>query len=114
MTKSQKLTIKLSSGRQKLNDLLAVEERSDEQNNELETLTAEVQKTEPELRAAIAAEGEEVIETTVEKPEDRELRSLIGKASIGEIVSGTLRNKPAAGASKELQDHLGLASNEVP
>ncbi len=87
MTASQKSTIKLSSARQKLNELLAIEERSEEQNTELETLTDSVQSLEPELRASIAAAGEDVVETTVETPEGRELRSLIDKASIGGIVS---------------------------
>ena len=114
MTLTQKLTIQLNTGRQKLNELLAVEERSAEQNVELETLTAEVQKCEPELRAAIASEGEEAIETTVQKPEDRELRSLVGKASIGSIVSHTLRNKATSGAERELQDHFDVATNEIP
>ena len=114
MTLTQKLTIQLSTGRQKLNELLAVEERSAEQNVELETLTAEVQKAEPELRAAITAEGEEVVETTVQKPEDRELRALIGEASIGSIVSHVLRNKGTSGAERELQDHFELATNEIP
>ena len=41
MTNSQKLTIKLSSARQKINELLGVEERSEDQNKALETLTAE-------------------------------------------------------------------------
>ena len=48
--------------------------------------------------------------TTDVKPEDRELRELIGKASIGEIVSGALRNKPAAGADrKSCKTHFGLS-----
>ena len=68
----------------------------------------------PELRAALLAEPEKPEVTTDVKPEDRELRELIGKASIGEIVSGALRNKPADGASKELQEHYGLAGNEIP
>ena len=101
MTLSQKLTIRLSSCRQKLNDLLGVEERSDEQNTELETLTAEVQKTEPELRAAIAAEGEEVVETTVEKPEDRERRELRGKARLSKYIGAAITGRLLDGAEKE-------------
>ena len=58
MTRSQKLTVRLSEVRQRLNELLGVEDRSDEQNAELETLTGEAQKLEPELRAAIVAEGD--------------------------------------------------------
>ena len=114
MTNSQKLTIKLSSARQKLNELLTVEERTDEQTAELETLTAEVQKCEPELRAAIASEGEETTVETTLKPEDRELREILGKASVGSIVSHALRNKATSGAERELQDHFELSTNEIP
>ena len=114
MTISQKLTIKLSSARQKINELLGVEERSEDQNKELESLTADVQKTEPELRAAIASEGaDETVETTV-KPEDRELRELVDKASVGSIVSHALRNKSTSGPERELQDHFELSTNEIP
>ena len=97
-----------------VNELLAIEERSEEQNTELETLTDSVQSLEPELRASIAAEGEDVVETTVETPEGRELRSLIDKASIGGIVSHALRNKATSGADRELQDHYGCSGNEIP
>ena len=114
MTNVQKITIRLSSARQKINELLSVEERTSDQNVELETLTAEIQTTEPELRAAIASEGaDETVETTA-KPEDRELRSLIGKASVGTIISSALRNKSTSGPERELQDHLEIATNEIP
>lgn len=117
MTAVQKLELKLSETRQKLNELLAIEERDEAQAKELESLTAKMRTLEPELRAALVldAKVEPKVETTVEAPEHRELRELIGKASIGEIVSGALRNKPPAdGASRELQEHYGLAGNEIP
>ena len=115
MTLTQKLTIKSSAARQRLNELSAIEARSEEQNTELETVTAEFQKIEPELRAAIALEGAETatVETTV-KPEDRELREILGKASVGSIVSHALRNKSTTGPEKELQDHFELSANEIP
>lgn len=59
MTKKQKLQIEQSEKRQKLNDLLAKESLSDEERAELETLTKRMQEIEPELRAAIVAEGDE-------------------------------------------------------
>ena len=115
MTNSQKLTIRSSAARQRLNELSAIEVRSEEQNTELETVTAEFQKIEPELRAAILLEGAEpaTVETTL-KPEDRELREILGKASAGSIISSALRNKSTTGAERELQDHYELAQNEVP
>ena len=116
MTPKQKIELKMSEARSKLNALLdvAIEERTDDQKSEIVSLSESLQTLEPELRAALLAEPEKPEVTTDVKPEDHELRALIGTASIGEIVSGALRGKPAVGASKELQDHLGLASNEVP
>ena len=116
MTAKQKIELKMSEARSKLNALLDVEisERSDDQKAEIGSLSESLQTLEPELRAALLAAPEKPEVTTDVKPEDRELRELIGKASIGEIVSGALRNKPADGASKELQGHYGLAGNEIP
>ena len=57
MTAAQTIQIKLSSCRQRLNELLQVEERSAEEQTEMETLTNEVSAREPELRAALAAEA---------------------------------------------------------
>ena len=51
MTAAQKIMIRLSECRQTLNTLLQLETRSDEQQTEMETLTAEVSaKREPELK----------------------------------------------------------------
>ena len=56
MTAAQTIQVKLSSARQRLNELLQVETRSAEEQTEMETLTNEVSAKEPELRAALAAE----------------------------------------------------------
>ena len=63
MTKRQKLALEQSEKRQKINELLALDELSDEQRAELDTLTKRMQQIEVELRAAIVAEGEEEAET---------------------------------------------------
>ena len=57
MTRKQKLLLEQSEKRQKINELLDKEDRSADENTELETLTARMQAMEPELRAAIVAEG---------------------------------------------------------
>lgn len=113
MTKAQSLTVKLSEVRQKLNTLLDVEERSDEQNTELETLTAEAQRLEPELRAAIVAEGDpaETRTTTTETAEERERRELRSKATIGGYVGACLRNEPVTGAEAEFAAAMGCAGS---
>ena len=57
MTKRQKLTIEASEKRQRLNELLALDELTDEQRAELETLSKRMQQIEVEIRAAITAEA---------------------------------------------------------
>ena len=109
MTRVQSLTLKLSETREKINGLLDIEERSDEQNAELSTLTAEAQRIEPELRAAIVAEGDpaETRTTVTETPEEREKRELRSKATIGGWIGPLLRGEPVAGAEAEYAAAMG-------
>ena len=83
VTKAQTLLVKMSEARQKLNDLLGVETRSETQQADLETLTGSLQTMEPELRAAIVAEDTTpTIETRAgQDSESVELRALLRDAS---------------------------------
>ena len=76
MTAAQTIQIKLSSCRQRLNELLQVEERSAEEQTEMETLTNEVSAREPELRAALAAEDDKQEVVTTADAETRELAAV--------------------------------------
>ena len=114
MTAAQTLMIKLSSARQRLNELLQVETRSAEEQTEMETLTAEVSKREPELRAALAAEPDPN-ETRVEgDAETRELRELTERANVGDILSATFEKRQTSGEAAELQKHYKLGAHQVP
>ena len=115
MTPSQRITIRLSECRQKLNELLGVENRSDEQQAELERLTGEVQTLEPELRAAIAAEPDPQTRTTdTGDPEVRERLELRGKARLGGFLRAALQGRLPAGAEAEYATSLGAADGEIP
>ena len=117
MTKRQKLMLEQSEKRQKLNELLALDEMTDEQRGEMETLTARMQQLEPELRASIVAEGAAETRAATEfgdDPEGRELRALVAGASAGAIFSATLEHRATDGRTAELQSHFGLAPNQVP
>ena len=70
----------MSECRQKINGLLLLDTRTDEQQADLERLTGEVQKYEPELRAAIAAEPDT---TTRVDTVDAETRERLGAARPG-------------------------------
>ena len=117
MTTTQKLQIKLSEIRQKLNDLLGIEDRSDDQQTELEKLTGEVQKLEPELRAAIAAEPDPAVETTGADNLDAEARErleLRGRASLGGFLLAAIQGRMVSGAEAEYSAAFNARPGHVP
>ena len=114
MTPAQTIMIRLSTCRQRLNEILQVETRSTEEQTELETLTSEVSKREPELRAALASEPDPN-ETRVEgDASDLELRSLIHDASPGRILAAVHARRNTDGREAELQQHFKVGGNELP
>ena len=116
MTKKQKLLLEQSEKRQKINDLLALDELTDEQRSELDALTQRMQEMEPELRAAIVVEGEEEQRTRdlFDDPESRELARLESRASLGGIFSAAIEHRQTDGETAELQQHLALSANQIP
>ena len=114
MTAAQTLMLKLSSARQRLNELLQVETRSAEEQTEMETLTAEVSAKEPELRAALAAEPDPLEVVTTGDPEARELAQLTAKSNMGAIILAVTEKRNCLGAELELQQAHGLAENQIP
>ena len=116
MTAAQTIQIRLSECRQRLNTLLQTETRSTEEQSELETLTAEVSKREPELRAALAAEvpTNEVLTPTVDA-EQSERTELRGKAKVGAFVSAALNSQAVTGAEAEYAASVGCGTlNMIP
>ena len=119
MKRSVKLTLRLSEIRQRLNGLLAIEDRSDDQTSEMESLTTEAQKLEPELRAALVAEGDaeqRAAENFQEgqNPEDVELRALIAGSTLADVIEATIERRSTTGRTSEYQQHLGLVPSQVP
>ena len=88
MTPRQKLQIEQSEKRQKINDLLGQDDLSDEQRNELESLTKRAQQIEIELRGALVAEA----------AAEAEARGLFGPSGDG-----------AAGETRRLLESVTLA-----
>ena len=115
MKPSQKIALGMSTKRQALNVLLAVDEMSDEQRTEMGGLTTRLQELETEARAAIMAEDVPVITTTtVPDGEDRELRSVVDRANVGNIFEAALEHRATTGPEAELQAHYHLAANVIP
>ena len=120
MTALQKLQLEQSEKRESLNALLGVkpDELSDEQRAEMSMLTIRLNEMEPELRAAItvqsaqeAAAQDEFSETDGQTVE---LRALIEGANVGNIFDATIQHRATDGRTAELQQHFGVASNQIP
>ena len=116
MTVSQKLAVRLSEIRQKLNELSALDAPTDEQRAEMGKLTAEYPLIEERSRAALVAEaadadarqaGAEGAEGR-ETGEGAELRKLQGKARLGRYLLAAAGGVPVDGAESELLDALSV------
>ena len=114
MTLLQTKLLRQSSIRENINSLLGNDSRTEEQQKELEKLTGEGQRIEPEIRAALVAEPNPN-ETRVEgDAETRELAQLTKTASVGDILLATFEKRQTSGAAAELQKHYGIGSHQVP
>ena len=117
MTKKAQLAIELSTKRQRVNELLGLDdgELTTEQRSEMDGLTVRLQEIEPELRAAIVAEETaQTVSTGEGTAESRELRAMVDRASVGAIFAAVVEHRATEGPEAELQKHLGLSGNQVP
>ena len=117
MTKLQKLQVEQSEKREKLNAMLDKENLTDDERGELESHTKRLQEIEPELRAAIVADGEQRQKIATEFQTDAEgdeFRALLDRASAGAIFAAATEHRASDGPEKELQDHLKIKSNQIP
>lgn len=122
MTEAQKrlreLREKQSKDRQKLIELSRVDELTDEQRSEMDTLEQGQADLERQLRAAQLAvdaeEAEQTVETREEDGEDREIRELRGRIRLAGYVRAAVEQRAADGAELEYNQALGLAGNRFP
>ena len=111
MTRLQRLQLEASEKRQRLNDLLALDELSDEQRAELGTLTTRMQQVEVETRAAIVAEGDTTETRDLADAPDAEMRErleLRSRASLTGFITAALAGRQVSGAEAELQAAAGI------
>ena len=108
MTNAQKLTIRLSEIRQRLNAIasMAAAEVTDEIRNEADTLGTEYQAAETQHRAAIVAEADEQRTAAGEfgngDGEPAEVRALLSRANIGDYLRPAAAGIGLAGVPVEL------------
>ena len=116
MTAAQSIQVRLSECRQRLNALLQVENRSGDETAEMEKVTAEVSKREPELRAALASEPDpQEVTTATGDPETRERLELRGRTGVADFLSAAAGGREVTGAAAEYASACGVASlNRLP
>ena len=117
MTARQRIELRRSQIRSRLGDIAGLEGDSltDAIVAERDGLMAELQTSEPQLRAAIEAEGTETRAAgNAGDGEHVELRRLESQASVGAIFGATIEHRSTDGATAELQQHLGLSANQIP
>ena len=110
MTTLQRLQLRQSEIREKLNMLLGRDERSENETAELASLTGEGQALEVELRAALIAEPdpETTITDTVD-PETRERLEIRGKTGLADFLSAAVGGREVSGAAREYADAVGCS-----
>ena len=113
MLKSIETALKLSEIREKLNELNAVTDPTDAQQTEERDLLASQKTTETEYRAALTTEADEHATVAVDG-EDREYRALLVRGNVGRVLTAVVEHRSVDGAEAELQQHRGLASNQIP
>ena len=115
MSPLQRLQLRQSEVRERINALLGQSERSDEERNELRSLTGEAQNLEVEVRAALVAEPEPEDEPATQGDrEAREREELRAAFNIGAVVSGVFGAGRVDGREAEFQRAEGVAENQIP
>lgn len=118
MTPRQRIEIAQSKRRQRTHELLDIENRSDDEQAEMQRLSAELEAGEIELRAAIAAEpastGDGDGDGAPAAGDDPKRVELRNASSLAAFVSAAISGRPLAGAEAELAAEIGLGTGFVP
>lgn len=114
----QDLEIRSGEVRRRLRAIGAMESMTDDTRSEADALGSECDDIERRM-AAMKRSGDEptvtTLETRSEDSESRELRELLVRANIGDMYMCVLEKRSAPeGAMSELQQHYGLAINQLP
>ena len=107
MTPTQKIQLRMSELRQKINDMPEIRVDDADKLAERQKLVDKVQALEVEYRAAIKAEDD----TT---PETREWADVSGRFDLGEMFGNVTEHRASAGAIAEVQKERGLGANDIP
>ena len=107
MTNLQKLELRRSEIRSRLGELMAVENRNEDESAEMDKLTKEFQEKESEYRAALVLETEKAEKKETENTsEAREIRELRGKAKLQDYIMAAVEKRSLTGPMAELNSAL--------
>ena len=112
MTNSQRLTIRSSEIRSKLNELSGLETLDDENRSELDALSTQYRDVEAQLRAALISEGEAEQRALASAPdaEMRERLELRSRASLINYLQARMSGLAPSGAEAELNQAAGIGA----
>ena len=120
MTESQRLTVRASEIRQRLNEIAGLEgdALTDEIRTEGDKLNTEYRDVETKLRAAVVAEDQPAAEHR-DDTMDAETRAFVqvrNRTRLGRFFEAFVNQTPLTGAEAELNEHRGLsdAGNVLP
>ncbi|MDE2667225.1 MAG: hypothetical protein OXI69_13860 [Acidobacteriota bacterium] len=112
MTNSQRLAVRLSEIRQRLNEIAGLEGDAftDEIRQEADRLQTEFRAKETQYRAALVAEGESESRALETEPdaERRERLELRSRANLSAYLRAALSGRRVDGAERELQEAAGI------
>ncbi len=113
MTPLQTAEVRAGEIRIRLSELAAEADLTPEYRAEMDTLRTEYQDTERRMAALrISEPGQNpVVSTTAE---GTEYRAMLERANVGNIFDALLNHQNPAGVEAELQQHLGIAGNQIP
>ena len=116
MTTSQKLSIRTSEIRQKLNELSAKETLAEGEQAKIDELSAELSEKETQYRAALVVEGEARAQGQFEggDGEAAEYRALRSKVGLSQYIEAASEKRNVDGAALELNQLLGVGAHRLP
>ena len=122
MTNAQKLAIRLSEIRQRLNEIAGLDDdaMTDKVRAEADSLAGEYRNKETQQRSAVIAEADEAraavdgFNAGEGEGEAAEVRALRGRVRVGEYIGAAINHRMARGAEAELNAALGLEGNAFP
>ena len=115
MTDLQQLILRASEMKSRLAELGGIAEPSEENIAEIDALRGEYRGNEARQRALMLA-GDDVPEPieTRDDAEGRDLRRLLVRGNMGQMVDNIIARAAHSGAEAEIAAHYGLGGNQIP